>query len=284
MTRGRGSSDVVDADFDAVIEAERQLLSPAVRSDRAAVDRLLHPEFTEIGASGTPWTRAEILDAMHEWSHPEVVASEFVASHLGGDAIQLRYVCVGPRGCTRRSSLWQRDGSTWRIRFHQGTPARSDPDPVDDWDVRVADVWADAHRISDTTVRDRIRALVAERPDEARAEYELASAHDFAGEEAEAIGHYERAIARGLDDARRPQAVIQLASSLRNVDRADEAIAVLEAEDFTETDYASAALGFAALALADTGREREAVRRAVRALGAKGGPYARALTSYAERL
>ncbi|MGH3357996.1 MAG: DUF4440 domain-containing protein [Nocardioidaceae bacterium] len=121
MTRADRTSTPSDAE--RVIGAERRLLDPAVRADRDAVDRLLHPEFTEIGASGRQWTRAEILDAMPGWDHADPVASEFVASHLGDDLIQLTYVCEGVHGRTRRSSIWQRDGSTWRIRFHQGTRA-----------------------------------------------------------------------------------------------------------------------------------------------------------------
>lgn len=50
---------VPDGELDAVIEASRELLGPVVRSDRAAVEALLHPDFTEIGASGRFWQRAE---------------------------------------------------------------------------------------------------------------------------------------------------------------------------------------------------------------------------------
>jgi hypothetical protein len=44
-----------------VIALERALLTREVRSSAAALDALLDPEFTETGASGRRWTRAEIL-------------------------------------------------------------------------------------------------------------------------------------------------------------------------------------------------------------------------------
>ena len=47
-----------------VIARERALLTREVRSSAAALDALLDPEFTETGASGRRWTRAEILAAL----------------------------------------------------------------------------------------------------------------------------------------------------------------------------------------------------------------------------
>ena len=41
-----------------VLELELQLLDPAVRGNRVAVEQLLHPDFVEVGASGRIWDRA----------------------------------------------------------------------------------------------------------------------------------------------------------------------------------------------------------------------------------
>lgn len=110
-------------DVQAVVTAERRLLEPSVRTDRAAIDRLLHPEFTEIGASGRLWTRAEILDAMPTWEPTaDLVVSDLVADALDPDTVLLTYVCSSATRRTRRSSIWRRDGERWRVRFHQGTP------------------------------------------------------------------------------------------------------------------------------------------------------------------
>ena len=89
-------------------------------------------------------------------------------------------------------------------------------------------------------------------------EYELGGEHDSAGRENEAIPHYERALELGLPDELVPRCLLQLASSLRNAGRAQEALALFD--DAVERDPDDAALRlFRAFQLADLGREREAL-------------------------
>ncbi|MPS75231.1 MAG: tetratricopeptide repeat protein, partial [Microbacterium sp.] len=106
------------------------------------------------------------------------------------------------------------------------------------WDDRVEQVWAEAtgDEVGDETIA-RIDALAAERgPDDARAEFERAGARDSAGRPAEAVELYRRALALGLDEEHRPQCVIQLASSLRNLGDYDEALRVIRAEEEIAAD------------------------------------------------
>ncbi len=67
------------------------------------------------------------------------------------------------------------------------------------------------------------RELSASRPGDPRLLHELAGALDAAGEEPEAIGLYEEALAAGLKEPHRHRAQLQLASSLRAVGRVSEA-------------------------------------------------------------
>lgn len=93
--------------------------------------------------------------------------------------------------------------------------------------------------------------------DPAVASFERACAHDRAGREEEAVPCYEDALARGLGDPERPRAFVGLGSSLRNLRRHAEAVAILE-QGLTEyPDHAGMRL-FHALALRSAGREREA--------------------------
>src|SRR6476661_7211248 len=71
-------------------------------------------------------------------------------------------------------------------------------------------------------------ALYAAHPGDARIAYEYAGAHDSAGDEGAAVPLYEESLAAGLREPHRHRAQLQLASSLRNVGRLDEALAVVE--------------------------------------------------------
>jgi Tetratrico peptide repeat len=68
---------------------------------------------------------------------------------------------------------------------------------------------------------------------------------------------YRRAMELGLAGSLRRQAVIQLASSLRSIGRAEESVALLSAERTNGSDELTDAVdAFLALALADVGEER----------------------------
>jgi tetratricopeptide (TPR) repeat protein len=158
---------------------------------------------------------------------------------------------------------------------------------VDEWATRVATVWTDAGSRPEAEVEAAIESLVAERPaDDAVAVFELAGVRDFVGREAEAEPLYRRALELGLEEPQRGQAVIQLASTIRNLGRPDESLALLRDEFAGQPEHplADAATAFAALALADSGAEREALVAVLRALVPHLPAYGRAVTAYADEL
>ncbi|UFS59278.1 nuclear transport factor 2 family protein [Subtercola endophyticus] len=144
-----------------VVEAERALLSPEVRGDRAALERLLDRQFIEIGQSGRLWTRAEMIAALVAEGAASAAAaaageetagaaalvgdgdgaapptdaspgsldremSEIRTTMLGPETILLTYLLYFDGRWSRRSSIWVVPaGSTARIVFHQGTPRPS---------------------------------------------------------------------------------------------------------------------------------------------------------------
>jgi tetratricopeptide (TPR) repeat protein len=93
---------------------------------------------------------------------------------------------------------------------------------------------------------------------DARTEYELGGEHDSAGREAEAVPHYERALALGLPEELIPGCLLQLGSSLRNLGRVDEALARFDEGLARFPEHVALRL-FRAFALADLGRDREAL-------------------------
>lgn len=158
---------------------------------------------------------------------------------------------------------------------------------MDAWATRVAAVWTDAGSRPEPEVEAAIESLVAERPaDDAVAVFELAGVRDYVGREAEAEPLYRRALELGLEEPQRGQAVIQLASTIRNLGRPDEALALLRDEFAARPEHplADAATAFAALALADTGAEREALVAVLRTLAPRLPAYGRAVTAYADDL
>jgi uncharacterized protein (DUF952 family) len=116
---------IVETDVAGAVAAEHALFDPAVRGDRAAVDRLLAPGFTEIGRSGRLWQRGEVLAAIGGVaSSGGLVVSGLEASVPGAGLVQLTYAATAGEAVTVRSSLWRSTRAGWQVEFHQGTPAR----------------------------------------------------------------------------------------------------------------------------------------------------------------
>ncbi|QNE48297.1 nuclear transport factor 2 family protein [Glaciihabitans sp. INWT7] len=114
---------MAETDVAGAVAAERRLLDPAVRRDRAAVDSLLAPEFSEIGQSGRLWERTELLDAIVEFeSSAGLLVTELEARVPAPDLVLLGYVSTVGESRVRRSSLWRHAADRWRVEFHQGTP------------------------------------------------------------------------------------------------------------------------------------------------------------------
>lgn len=155
-----------------------------------------------------------------------------------------------------------------------------------DWEQRIAGAWASFDQLSETDFLALIEKLAAELPaDSGIGFYERASSLDATGHEDVAVPLYEQALERGLPASRRRQAVIQLASSLRNVGRAADGVALLTAElDATSDDLNDAVVAFLALALVDTGHEREAVSAALAALAPHLTRYQVSVANYARLL
>ena len=105
------------------VAAERALLHPAVRSSRDQVEEFLHADFTEIGASGRLWSRAEMIELLQD-DDPDgepIADSEMNATLLPPDLVLLTYVSDHSGRRARRSSIWRRTDGQWRVLFHQGT-------------------------------------------------------------------------------------------------------------------------------------------------------------------
>ena len=154
-----------------------------------------------------------------------------------------------------------------------------------DWRYRIDAVWAQAETLGDEEVIRRIDAIADERPgDDPVALFERAGARDSAGLEAQAELLYRSAIANGLSGSAHVQAHIQLASTIRNLGRPLEAIALLEAIEPQAGQLRDAVAAFRALALVDAGDARHAASVALAALAPHLARYRVSVAAYAAEL
>jgi tetratricopeptide (TPR) repeat protein len=137
-----------------------------------------------------------------------------------------------------------------------------------------------------------LRARDQANPDDALVQYFIASAFDSAGHEADAMDHYRRAIALGVEQLPaeyQPQLYVQAGSTLRNLQRFDEARQLLEDGIARFPDYL-ALQAFLALVEVSSGDDRAAVNRlfAIVLADAPGDEslrrYRRSLTWYAQEI
>lgn len=156
----------------------------------------------------------------------------------------------------------------------------------DEWERRVAATWAAIDAYDGEAFRAAIDGLAAELPaGHSVAAFERACAFDSTGRPDLAEPLYREALTAELPGERRRRAVIQLASTVRNLGRPQESIDLLTDELGRGPDHLDdAARCVLALALTDAGREREAVSVAVGALAGHLPRYQRSMAAYARAL
>ena len=155
-----------------------------------------------------------------------------------------------------------------------------------EWEQRLAELWATLDERREQEFVAAIDELTAELPDDdGTGPFERAAARDSTGHSDLAVPLYRQALELGLTGERRRRAVIQLASSLRNTGEVATSVELLEAELARTSDALDDAVrAFLALALVDSGREREAVSHALIALARHLPRYQRSTENYARAL
>jgi hypothetical protein len=103
---------------------EESMWRAETRFDQDYLRQVLHPDFLEFGRSGRVWTRDDTITA--EPDPIDARLADFAVHPLGDDVVLVTYTSHVQRekaDIGRRSSIWVRAGSSWQLRFHQGTPA-----------------------------------------------------------------------------------------------------------------------------------------------------------------
>ena len=103
---------------------------PAHAGTMQDFDRLMAPDYWEIGASGKRYTRAFILHTLAD--NPPVdaatanwQASDFHLRRVSPDTYLLTYTLDQVGRLTRRATIWRSTSGGWQILYHQGTLIQS---------------------------------------------------------------------------------------------------------------------------------------------------------------
>jgi hypothetical protein len=108
---------------------------PAFAATLEDFDRLMAPDYWEVGASGRRYNRPFILQMLAD--NPPVDAetvgwraSGFALRQLGPDTYLITYSLRQADRLTRRSTLWQHTPTGWMALYHQGTVVSANEEDV----------------------------------------------------------------------------------------------------------------------------------------------------------
>lgn len=111
-----------------LIELERRLLDPIVRSSKAQLSNLLHDDFYEISANGLMFNKQHVLGRLPLEKIPQIYNQDFKGQVLTESLAQLTYYAAYRMNVHHalnfsiRMSIWTKTQKGWQLFFHQGTP------------------------------------------------------------------------------------------------------------------------------------------------------------------
>ncbi|MBI5671196.1 MAG: DUF4440 domain-containing protein [Chloroflexi bacterium] len=108
-----------------LIQLEQLFHRPDRDMTRADFEVLIETSFREVGASGRPYSREQVLDELekrcahqtrHNWETRDCHCLE-----IASDNYLLTYTLRQGNRVTRRSTIWRQTSSGWKMVYHQGT-------------------------------------------------------------------------------------------------------------------------------------------------------------------
>ena len=98
---------------------------PEHGTSREALESMTDESFWEVGASGRRYSRKFVIDTVsrrYAESHEgHWQAQDFCCQEIAQDNYLLTYTLHQGARVTRRSTLWRRAPTGWKIVYHQGT-------------------------------------------------------------------------------------------------------------------------------------------------------------------
>jgi hypothetical protein len=114
------------ATIEHIINQEKRLLDRI--ETQKNLSTLIDDEFIEIGSSGTPYNKADVIQWLSTEDHSIRSGRDFLARSLANNLVLLTYtshIQNGPGAPVKkalRSSIWRKRDDIWQMVFHQGTP------------------------------------------------------------------------------------------------------------------------------------------------------------------
>ena len=120
----------------AVIDLESRLLKSKFRSSSDFLEKILHKDFLEIGASGKTYNKEQTIYLLTREPEFTAEATDFRFFHIAEGVALLTYSLntISPKSGTRysiRSSVWKLENDNWKLVFHQGTQTDAFNGPSD---------------------------------------------------------------------------------------------------------------------------------------------------------
>ncbi len=98
---------------------------PEFGTTRKDFENMTEETFREVGASGRIYNREYVLNVLEErYANPHVdkwETKDFKCQELANNIYLLTYTLLQDERVTRRTTIWRRHGSDWKIVYHQGT-------------------------------------------------------------------------------------------------------------------------------------------------------------------
>src|SRR6185436_7281390 len=106
---------------------------PEFGTTRVDFEKMTDAAFWEIGASGRRYSRGYALEeVLKRYENPQYrgiksppedswETKDFHCLEIARDNYLLTYTLIQGERATRRSTIWRRSGTGWKIVFHQGT-------------------------------------------------------------------------------------------------------------------------------------------------------------------
>jgi hypothetical protein len=120
------TTDPKDEDvLEELIRREPIFHRPEFGTTRCNFEAMTEPTFWEVGASGRRYSREYVLDVLEERyqnsTEDHWETKDFHCLEIAGDNYLLTYTLIQGERITRRSTIWRRTESGWKIVYHQGT-------------------------------------------------------------------------------------------------------------------------------------------------------------------